>query len=155
MEVFVTVGLGIAAGSLALIAFGLDSLVEVFASLVVVWYIADDEARGRERRALHLVAIAFAVLALYLAGASIYNLATGEAAESSPLGIGYLAITALVMFGLSVLKRRIAREAANAPLAAKRQWRSSMVAWLRASCCPRAQTTAGPVVGRSAGGNAW
>lgn len=119
MEVFVTVGLGVAAGSLALIAFGLDSLVEVFASLVVVWYIADDEARGRERRALHLVAIAFAVLALYLAGASIYNLATGEAAESSPLGIGYLAITALVMFGLSVLKRRIAREAANAPLAAE------------------------------------
>lgn len=38
IEVFVTIGLGIAAGSLALIAFGLDSLVEVFASLVVIWH---------------------------------------------------------------------------------------------------------------------
>src|SRR5689334_24280023 len=94
LEVFVTIGLGIAAGSLALIAFGLDSLVEVFASGAVIWYIADHDAGGRSRRALELVAAAFALLAAYLIVASIYNLAAGEAADSSPLGIAYLAITA-------------------------------------------------------------
>src|SRR6516164_9393519 len=52
MEVFVTVGLGVAAGSLALIAFGLDSLVEVFASVVVIWYIGNHHAEGRARNAL-------------------------------------------------------------------------------------------------------
>ena len=64
MEVFVTIGLGLAAGSLALIAFGLDSLVEVFASGTVLWYIADHDAGGRSRRALKLVAAAFALLAV-------------------------------------------------------------------------------------------
>ena len=45
-EVFVTVGLGFAAHSLALVAFGLDSLVEVFASLVVIWYMRDVAERA-------------------------------------------------------------------------------------------------------------
>jgi divalent metal cation (Fe/Co/Zn/Cd) transporter len=119
MEVFVTIGLGVAAGSLALIAFGLDSLVEVFASVVVVWYIADHDARGRVRRSLRLVAVSFAVLAVYLTAASIYNISTGEAADSSPLGIGYLAITAVVMFVLARLKHRLAKAADSPPLAAE------------------------------------
>ena len=119
MEVFVTIGLGVSAGSLALIAFGLDSLVEVFASVVVVWYIADHDARGRVRRSLRLVAISFAVLAVYLTAASIYNISTGEAADSSPLGIGYLAITAVVMFVLARLKHRLAKAADSSPLAAE------------------------------------
>jgi divalent metal cation (Fe/Co/Zn/Cd) transporter len=119
MEVFVTVGLGLASGSLALIAFGLDSLVEVFASVAVIWYMADHDANGRSRRALRLVAIAFAVLAAYLMAASVYNILSGAAAESSPLGIGYLAITAIVMFMLARLKRTTARAACSAPLAAE------------------------------------
>ncbi|MDQ1477619.1 MAG: hypothetical protein QOE62_2848 [Actinomycetota bacterium] len=119
MEVFVTIGLGVAAGSLALIAFGLDSLVEVFASLVVVWYIADDAAVGRVSRALNLVAAAFAFLGVYLVAASVYNLVQGQAADSSPFGIAYLAITAVVMFLLARLKGRIARAAASAPLEAE------------------------------------
>jgi divalent metal cation (Fe/Co/Zn/Cd) transporter len=119
LEVFVTIGLGVAAGSLALIAFGLDSIVEVFASLVVVWYIANHDARGRARRALRLVAVAFAILAVYLIAASAYNILTGEAADSSPLGIAYLAITAVVMFVLARLKRTTARSARSAPLEAE------------------------------------
>jgi divalent metal cation (Fe/Co/Zn/Cd) transporter len=119
MEVFVTIGLGIAAGSLALIAFGLDSLVEVFASLVVVWYIAEHDASGRVRRALRLVAVAFAILAVYLIAASAYNLVTREAAASSPFGIAYLAATALVMFFLARRKRAIAQAARSEPLAAE------------------------------------
>jgi divalent metal cation (Fe/Co/Zn/Cd) transporter len=119
MEVFVTIGLGVAAGSLALIAFGLDSLVEVFASLVVVWYIADDAAVGRAPRAMRLVAMAFAFLGVYLVVASVYNIAQGEAAASSPLGIAYLAITAVVMFALARVKRTIANSARSAPLSAE------------------------------------
>ncbi len=119
MEVFVTIGLGIAARSLALVAFGLDSLVEVFASLVVVWYIADHQRAGRARRALRLVAIAFAVLAAYLVVASIYSLSTGEAADSSPFGIAYLSATAVVMFTLARLKHHVAAKAESQPLAAE------------------------------------
>jgi divalent metal cation (Fe/Co/Zn/Cd) transporter len=121
MEVFVTIGLGIAAASLALIAFGLDSLVEVFASAVVIWYIGDHHRENRARHALRLVALAFAILGVYLLGASIYALTRGEAADSSPLGIAYLAITACVMFGLATVKRSIARAARSEPLRAEAQ----------------------------------
>ncbi len=121
MEVVVTVALGIAAASLALVAFGLDSLVEVFASVVVIWFIANHHQPHRARRALRLVAVAFAVLAVYLVAASVYNLTQGDAADSSPLGIGYLAVTAGVMFGLAHTKRVLARTARSEPLAAEAQ----------------------------------
>jgi divalent metal cation (Fe/Co/Zn/Cd) transporter len=121
MEVFVTIGLGVAAASLALIAFGLDSLVEVFASGVVIWFISNHHAENRARRALRFVAIAFAILAVYLAAASVYNLLQGNAAESSPLGIAYLAVTACVMFGLARTKRALAFNARSEPLAAEAQ----------------------------------
>jgi divalent metal cation (Fe/Co/Zn/Cd) transporter len=121
MEVFVTIGLGIAASSLALVAFGLDSLVEVFASVAVIWFIADHHDERRTRLALRLVAGSFAILAVYLAAASAYNLAQGDAADSSPLGIAYLAVTACVMFGLAKTKRALATAVRSDPLAAEAQ----------------------------------
>jgi divalent metal cation (Fe/Co/Zn/Cd) transporter len=117
VEVFVTVGLGVAAGSLALVAFGLDSLVEVFASVVVIWYIDDHHAEGRAKVAVRLVAVAFALLGVYLCAASVYNLIQGNEADSSPLGIAYLAVAACVMFGLAFGKRSLARAARSGPLA--------------------------------------
>lgn len=108
MEVFVTIGLGLAAGSLALVAFGLDSLVEVFASLVVLWHLGDFGAAvsdARTRRALRLVAIAFAVLAVYLLVAGGRGLWTRSDPDSSPFGIAYLGVTAVVMFTLARWKR--------------------------------------------------
>lgn len=121
MEVFVTIGLGIAARSLALVAFGLDSLVEVFASLVVVWSIVDQHAKGRAAPALRLVAVAFAVLATYLLAASAYATWSGAGADSSPFGIAYLAVTAVVMFVLARLKRANAVTLGSAPLSAEAQ----------------------------------
>jgi divalent metal cation (Fe/Co/Zn/Cd) transporter len=121
MEVFVTIGLGLAAGSLALVAFGLDSLVEVFASVVVIWYIGNHHAEDRARHALRLVAVAFGVLGVYLLGASISNLVQGEVADSSPVGIAYLAVTACVMFWLARRKRALARAAHSEPLGAEAQ----------------------------------
>jgi divalent metal cation (Fe/Co/Zn/Cd) transporter len=120
-EVFVTITLGVMAGSLALVAFGLDSLVEVFASAVVIWYIGDHHAANRARRSLRLVAIAFAVLGTYLLVASCYDLARGGAADNSPFGIAYLAIAATAMFTLAWRKRQIARAAHSEPLAAEAQ----------------------------------
>jgi divalent metal cation (Fe/Co/Zn/Cd) transporter len=121
MEVVVTVSLGLAAASLALIAFGLDSMVEVFASAVVIWYIRNHHAERRARHALRLVAVAFGVLGCYLLAAGVYNLAQGNEAGSSPLGIAYLAVTACAMFTLAVKKRTIARAARSEPLAAEAQ----------------------------------
>ena len=119
MEVFVTIGLGIAAGSLALIAFGLDSIVEVFASIVAIWYIADHHKSGRSTRALRLVAVAFVVLGVYLFTSSAIAIASRNVAESSPFGIAYLAVTACVMFSLARLKHTTARAATSPPLRAE------------------------------------
>ena len=57
----------IAAGSLALAAFGVDSLIEIVASAVVVWQLKGEEGSERERRALRIIAIAFVTLAIYIA----------------------------------------------------------------------------------------
>jgi divalent metal cation (Fe/Co/Zn/Cd) transporter len=109
VEVFVTIGLGIAARSLALVAFGLDSLVEVFASLVVIWHMksGDGPRARRDRRAMHLVGGAFGALAIYLVIAGVRALVAHEQPASSPVGIAYLFVTALVMFGLARWKRRV------------------------------------------------
>lgn len=118
-EFFITVGLGLAAGSLALVAYGLDSVVEVFASAVAIWYIARHHEDRRSYRALRLVAVAFVLLALYLFASSGIALANHHVAENSPWGIAYLCVTALVMFALAAVKYRIARRANSAPLAAE------------------------------------
>jgi divalent metal cation (Fe/Co/Zn/Cd) transporter len=118
-EAVFTVALGIAAGSLALIGFGTDSLIEVFASSVVVWHLRPAHATDRPERtrlALRLVAYAFGALSIVLAVASLRSLVLGERAESSPIGIVYLAVTACVMFGLAIWKRRIATSLDSAPL---------------------------------------
>jgi divalent metal cation (Fe/Co/Zn/Cd) transporter len=122
MEVVVTVGLGWRARSLALMAFGLDSLVEIFASTVVIWNLRDereDPGDRRIHRALRLIAIAFWVLAAFLIVTSSRSLLLGERPAHSPLGVAYLAITAVVMFGLSALKRRTGREADSETLRAE------------------------------------
>ena len=118
-EAVFTIGLGIAARSLALIGFGTDSIIEVFASSVVVWHIrpghpSDDPARTT--RALRLVAAAFIALSIVLAVVSIRDLVLGRRAGESVAGIVYLAITAVVMFSLAAAKHRTAASLDSAPL---------------------------------------
>lgn len=118
-EAVFTIGLGIVARSLALIGFGTDSVIEVFASSVVVWHVRpghEEDHPARTRVALRLVAAAFAALGLVLAAASIHDLTSGRRADASPWGIAYLAVTAFVMFGLAVWKRRVATDLESAPL---------------------------------------
>lgn len=119
MEVFVTVSLGVAAGSLALIAFGLDSLVELFASMVVIWHLrraGGDTDGSRTSRALRLIGAAFWVLCAYLLVAGSRSLILREAPGHSPAGIVYLAVTACAMFALARAKKRVAREMGSDPL---------------------------------------
>ena len=120
VEVFVTIGLGVAAGSIALIAFGTDSMIEVFASLVVVWHTSDlNAAIRRTRRSLHLIAGAFAVLGVVLVLGAVVRLVGGTVPDDSPLGIAYLAVTAVVMLRLAVLKRRTGTALESEPLLAE------------------------------------
>ena len=121
-EAGLTIGLGIAAGSLALIGFGTDSIVEVFASAVVVWHLRPGHERDyprRTSRALRLVGIAFAVLAIVLAVAGTRDLITGRRPDESVWGAIYLISVAFVMFGLGTAKRSIAERLESAPLRAE------------------------------------
>jgi divalent metal cation (Fe/Co/Zn/Cd) transporter len=118
-EAVLTIGLGIAAASLALIGFGSVSIIEVFASVVVVWHLAPDspgERPERTVRALRLVSGAFAALALVIAIAGARDLLTARRPDESPWGIAYLALTAVVMFALALAKRRLAIRLDAAPL---------------------------------------
>ncbi|MBO0840653.1 MAG: cation transporter [Sciscionella sp.] len=95
----------LAAGSVALAGFGLDSLIEIGASIVVIWELSDIGGKRRSR-ALRMIGAAFALLAVYLTIQSTVVLISGSHPHASPLGIGWTAITAVVMFALAAGKAR-------------------------------------------------
>ena len=105
----------IAARSVALAGFGLDSLIEIGASTVVIWELSGT-GEERQRRGLRLIGTAFAVLALYLLVQSTLVLAVGYHPRHSPLGITWTAVTAAAMFALAAAKARTGRELGNAVL---------------------------------------
>jgi divalent metal cation (Fe/Co/Zn/Cd) transporter len=91
------------AKSVALAGFGLDSLIEVGASLVVIWELSGVGA-ARQRFALRLIGAGFGALAVYLLVQSTVVLASGFHPQHSPLGIAWTAITAVAMFALAAGK---------------------------------------------------
>jgi divalent metal cation (Fe/Co/Zn/Cd) transporter len=95
----------IGARSVALAGFGLDSLIEIGASTVVVWKLSGT-GEDRQRRALRLIGAGFAALAGYLLVQSTVVLAAGFHPRHSALGIGWTAFTAAVMLGLAAGKAR-------------------------------------------------
>ena len=95
----------IAARSVALAGFGLDSLIEIGASTVVLWELADVNTE-RQHRALRLIGFAFVALAVYLGIQSTVVLVVGFHPHHSPLGIVWTAMTAVVMFGLAFGKAK-------------------------------------------------
>ena len=118
-EAGLTIGLGVAAGSLALIGFGADAVIEVFASTVIVWHLRpghERDAPDRTAVALRLVGWSFAVLAVILASFAVRDLVTARRPDESVWGALYLVSAALVMFGLSTAKRRVALRLDSAPL---------------------------------------
>jgi divalent metal cation (Fe/Co/Zn/Cd) transporter len=93
------------ARSVALAGFGLDSLIEIGASTVVIWELSGS-GEARQRRALRMIGAAFALLAVYLLIQSTWVLAAGYHPGHSLAGIGWTAITAVAMFALAAGKAR-------------------------------------------------
>ena len=108
----------IAARSVALAGFGLDSVIEIGASIVVLWELAD-VSQARQRRAMRMIGAAFAILACYLAVQSTVVLVVGFRPHHSSIGIAWTAVTALTMFVLARGKSRIGVELGNPVLRAE------------------------------------
>lgn len=127
VEGAVAITAGVLAGSIALIGFGLDSVIEGFASLVIVWRFTgartfSDEA---ETRAQKLVALQFFALAPYVAFESARALLTGAHAEASWLGVGLAATSVVAMPYLGIAKQRLAEQLGSA--ATKGEGRQNML----------------------------
>ena len=102
----------IAARSVALAGFGLDSLIEIFASVVVIWQLTGINLH-RERLALRLIGVAFILLIIYIAGQLIFTLAAGIHPATSIEGIVWLAATLIAMLLLAWGKRATGAQMKN------------------------------------------
>ncbi len=111
VEFAIAVGAGIAAGSIALVGFGADSLIEALAGFVVLWLFTGRRlgSHSAERRAQQLIAGSFFVLAAYVTAEALRTLASGVHPGASWVGIGLAAFTAPTMPLLAAAKRRIGR----------------------------------------------
>jgi divalent metal cation (Fe/Co/Zn/Cd) transporter len=112
IEFAVALGAGIAAGSVALIGFGADSLIELLSGTVIVWLFTagrGDSARA-ERAAQRLLAASYFLLTAYIVAGSLIDLVGGHHPETSWLGVGLAALTAPTMPLLARAKRRVGRQ---------------------------------------------
>jgi divalent metal cation (Fe/Co/Zn/Cd) transporter len=127
VEGAVAIAAGIVASSIALVGFGLDSAIEGFASVVIVWRFSGHRmfSHRAEERAQKLVAIQFFVLAPYVTVESIRTLFGGEHPEVSWVGIGLAVGSVIVMPMLAIAKQRIADQIGSA--ATKGEGRQNML----------------------------
>lgn len=111
IEGAVAIAAGIAAGSISLIAFGLDSGVEVSTSLVLVWRLAQERRggcmTGYDRRATRWIAVCFSVLAVYVGYEALAQLTEQRAPDVSIPGIVLAAVSVVVMPLLARAKKRL------------------------------------------------
>ncbi len=115
VEGFVAIGAALAAGSVALLGFGIDSFVETASGLIIIWRLmaerqAVDHERIEtvERRARRLVAASLVGLAAYITVDAVTTLVDGEHPQPSPVGVGLAALSLGVMWWLARAKRRTA-----------------------------------------------
>jgi len=105
----------VAAGSVALAGFGIDSLIEILASIVVVWQLKAI-GQARERRALRLISIAFFALVIYVLVQSARAILLQAHSTTSPVGIGWLCATLVAMLLLAFGKYRTGKALNNVVL---------------------------------------
>lgn len=107
---------GILAGSIALVAFGIDSAIEGFASLVIVWRFTGGRllSERAERRAQQLVALQFFLLAPYVTAEAVHKLAGAEKPDTSWLGVALVATSLIGMPALGLAKHRLAERLGSA-----------------------------------------
>ncbi|HWX16865.1 MAG TPA: cation transporter [Chthoniobacterales bacterium] len=109
LESIVGIFAGVLAGSVALISFGIDSVIEVVSSLVLVWRLSDSAAaEDREEFAHRLVGICFLALAVYVSFEALKDLLTHSSPRVTYLGIIYAVACVIVMPVLARAKRRAA-----------------------------------------------
>jgi divalent metal cation (Fe/Co/Zn/Cd) transporter len=109
VEAAIAVGAGLIAGSIALIGFGADSLIESFAGFILLWRFAASRAASEdaERRAQKLIAVSFYAIAAYVSFEAVRSLLVGDRPEASWVGIGLAAVTLVTMPPLAIAKGRI------------------------------------------------
>jgi divalent metal cation (Fe/Co/Zn/Cd) transporter len=112
VEFAIALAAGLAAGSIALIGFGADSLIEALAGGVVLWLFTGNRrgSSGAERRAQQLISVTFFVLAAYVGIEALRTLVSGYHPEASWVGIGLAAFTAATMPLLAYAKRRLGNQ---------------------------------------------
>ena len=112
VEGIVAIAAGVAASAVSLIAFGLDSGIEVSAALVLAWRLHQERRDGcqlpADDRARRLVGWSFAALATYVSISAVIDLVGGHEPEASTLGIVIAALSLVVMPVLAAAKRRLA-----------------------------------------------
>ena len=109
IEAIIAITAGLAAGSVALVGFGLDSTVEVSSGLIILWQFRHAMPESRERMALRLMAVSFFALAAYVAFESVRALVGGHDPDSSMVGIGLAVASLIIMPFLSWAQRRTGR----------------------------------------------
>lgn len=117
VEAVVAVTAGTLASSGALVAFGLDSVIEVASAAAVAWQFSTrdpERIEQREKRALRIIAVSFFALAAYVTADSVRALADGAEAEHSTPGLVLAALSLAVMPFLSAAQRRAGRELGSA-----------------------------------------
>src|SRR5579872_981153 len=108
VEAGVSIWSGIAAHSIALIGFGLDSAIEICAAIVVIWQLYG-RSEQRTRRALRMISVTFFVLAAYVLTESVRDLVFRVEAEESVVGIVVTAAALIVMPMLAWTKQRVGK----------------------------------------------
>ena len=114
VEGAVALAAGTVASSSALIAFGLDSVVEVLSAAAVAWQFSAPDPETRERTAMRLIAVSFFGLAAFVTVEAVRTVLTGAAPDHSTVGIVLAAVSLVVMPGLSWFERRTGRELGSA-----------------------------------------
>ena len=113
LEGLIAVAAGLMAGSIALVGFGFDSLIEVTSGSVLLWRLHADVDEARRERveaiSLRIVGICFVVLAIYVSYDSVKSLIRREAPQESIVGIVLAAVSLIIMPLLVRAKRKVAR----------------------------------------------
>jgi divalent metal cation (Fe/Co/Zn/Cd) transporter len=123
LEGIIAILAGFAAGSIALVGFGADSLIEVTASLTAIWRLRSDSDPARrersERISVRIIGILFLALAAYVAADATQSLTTRAAPDSSPVGLVLAAASLVVMPLLANAKRKVAVAMSSGALASE------------------------------------
>lgn len=122
LEGLVGIGTGIIAGSISLVGFGLDSLMEVTSGATLLWRMSVDADVARrernERLSLRIVGACFLALALYIAGEAVFDLRRKAAPERSIPGIALAVVSLIVMPMLSHAKKSVGKALGSAAMKA-------------------------------------